>query len=165
LPDKQLHFAQDGCSFTVGDLQLQPYAVPHDAHEPLQLCCSDGRGRLGMLTDAGSITDSMLNRLGGCDVLLLEFNHDLELLQHSSYPVHLKKRIQGPRGHLSNESAAQALAVLAHADLQHVVAAHLSERNNTPSLVRLALQAGPSAASWTTSIADARLGTDWLQLN
>lgn len=165
LPERQLHIAQDGCSFAVGDLQLDPYAVPHDAREPLQLICGDGQSRLGILTDAGSITNSMLHQLGGCDALLLEFNHDLELLAGSSYPAHLKKRIQGPHGHLSNETAMQVLGTLQHAQLQHVVAAHLSERNNTPSLVRLALDASLAASPWSSSIADPRQGTDWLQLS
>lgn len=164
LPASQLRFAQDGDSFSVGDLELSPYAVPHDAREPLQLSCGDGHSRLGVLTDAGSITEPMLQQLGGCDALLLEFNHDLEMLRQSSYPASLKKRIQGTHGHLSNEAAAQALTALRHAGLQHVVAAHLSERNNSPTLVRAMMGRAMDLPAHQMAVADPRLGMDWLQL-
>jgi len=165
LPVGQLHFAQDGTGFSVGDLHVSPYAVPHDAHEPLQLTCSDGQSRLGVLTDAGSITEGMLQQLKDCDALLLEFNHDLELLQHSSYPASLKKRIQGTHGHLSNDAATQVLAAINHAQLRHVVAAHLSERNNNPALVRELMAQTLDRPASEMTVADPRLGIGWLQLN
>ena len=118
----------------IGDLELRPYTVPHDAREPLQLVCSDGAARLGVLTDAGSVTQHMREQLARCDALLLECNHDMALLAASSYPASLKTRIAGPRGHLANEAAAALLAACAHAALRHVVAAHLSEHNNRPEL-------------------------------
>lgn len=162
----QMHFAQTGKRFAVGDLELSPYAVPHDAQEPLQLTCGDGNSRLGVLTDAGSITEHMLQQLSGCDALLLEFNHDLELLKHSSYPASLKKRIQGTHGHLSNDDAAQVLAAIKHAQLQHVVAAHLSERNNSPALVRALMSQTLGLPTQAMAlVADPLLGIDWLQLN
>lgn len=165
LPAGQLHFAQDGNNFAVGDLQLSPYAVPHDAHEPLQLTCSDGHLRLGVLTDAGSITDRMLEQLKGCDALLLEFNHDLELLKQSSYPASLKKRIQGSHGHLSNDTATQILAAINHPQLRHVVAAHLSERNNSPTRVRALMAQALGRPAPEMAVADPLEGIGWLRLN
>ena len=133
-PPPQLHFVRDGDAIAIGDLELRPYTVPHDAREPLQLVCGDGAARLGVLTDAGSVTQHMREQLARCDALLLECNHDMALLAASSYPASLKTRIAGPRGHLANEAAAALLAACAHASLRHVVAAHLSERNNRPEL-------------------------------
>ncbi|MBT9503746.1 MAG: MBL fold metallo-hydrolase [Burkholderiaceae bacterium] len=164
LPKGKLFFAQDGQAIVLGDLELQPYAVPHDAQEPLQLICSDGLSRLGILTDAGSITTQMQGLLQGLDALLLEFNHDLEMLRHSSYPAGLKKRIAGTHGHLSNDSAAELLAACKHADLQHVVAAHLSERNNRPALVRELMGRVLGLPPAGLAVADPKLGLDWLQI-
>ncbi len=86
LDDDLLHFVSDGAPVAVGDLELSPYTVPHDAAEPLQLSCTDGQRRLGVLTDAGSITAHLLGALQGCDALLLECNHDVELLRPEAKP-------------------------------------------------------------------------------
>lgn len=122
----------------IGALQLHPFAVPHDTPEPLQLVCSDGTRKLGILTDLGHFTRAVRDPLEGCHALLLESNHDSQMLAQSAYPASLKRRVAGPQGHLSNDQAAQALAQLQHAQLRHVVAAHLSERNNRPELVQRA---------------------------
>src|SRR6185436_4030251 len=119
LPDRPdaIHFARDGESFAVGGLELAPYTVPHDAQEPLQICFSDGVRKLGVLTDVGSITPYLLERLVGCDALLLECNHDRDLLAASRYPASLKRRIGGAYGHLSNDTAARILQSVRHAGL------------------------------------------------
>lgn len=122
-------------AFAVGDLTIEPVAVPHDAREPAQFVFSHGGARLGLLTDLGSITPHVLNAYAGCDALVLEFNHDAALLEDSVYPPSLKRRIAGAYGHLSN---AQSLALLERLDksrLQRLVAAHLSEKTNRPGLV------------------------------
>jgi len=162
--DGLLHFARDGEAIAVGDLALVPYTVPHDAAEPLQLRCSDGAATLGVLTDAGSSTPHLLAHLRGCDALLLECNHDADLLARSTYPASLKARIGGRLGHLSNESAARILAACAHAGLNHVVAAHLSEQNNRPALARHALGAALGTAGDDVVVADPSTGFDWLSL-
>jgi phosphoribosyl 1,2-cyclic phosphodiesterase len=159
-----LRFAQDGQAIQVGDLELRPYTVPHDAQEPLQLRCSDGASHLGVLTDAGSITEHLLAHLQGCHGLLLECNHELELLAASGYPPALKARIGGRYGHLSNDTSAQILASCMHGGLRHLVAAHLSEQNNRPELVRRALGAVCGAATRDIVVADQRLGFGWLGL-
>jgi len=159
-----LQFARDGQAIALGDLQLMPYTVAHDAQEPLQLCCSDGNHRLGVLTDVGSITPHLLAHLQGCDALLLECNHDSALLAASRYPASLKARIGGRLGHLSNDTAAQILAACLHGGLKHLVAAHLSAQNNTPGLARAALAQVCGGTPDDIVVADPRQGFDWLSL-
>lgn len=165
LPEALLRFARDGESIAVGDLQLQPYTVTHDALEPLQLRLSDGAHHLGVLTDAGSITPYLLARLQRCDALLLECNHDRAMLANSSYPASLKARIGGRLGHLANDISAEILAACLHDGLRHVVAAHLSERNNTPALARAALGAARGDAGDDIVVADPLRGFGWLEIH
>ncbi len=160
----QLQFARDGQPIALGDLQLIPFTVPHDAQEPLQLRCSDGARHLGVLTDVGSITAHLLAHLQGCDALLLECNHDHALLAGSRYPASLKARIGGRLGHLSNETAAQVLAACLHGGLKHLVAAHLSDQNNTPELARAALAPVCGGAAGDIVVADPLRGFGWLNL-
>jgi phosphoribosyl 1,2-cyclic phosphodiesterase len=163
LPGR-IHFARDGEVIAVGDLLLSPYAVPHDAAEPLQVCFSDGASRLGVLTDAGSITPHLLAQLAGCQALLLECNHDTAMLAASRYPHSLKRRIAGRYGHLSNDSAAQILAACLHAGLRHVVAAHLSRENNRPELALAALATACGASTSELRAAGPLWGFDWLDV-
>ena len=155
--------AADGQTVAIGALRIQPFTVPHDSREPLQLRCSDGDRSLGILTDLGHVTPHALAQLAGCHALLLESNHDPALLARSSYPDFLKRRIAGALGHLSNEQAGLALAQLQHAGLGTVVAAHLSERNNRPAQVRdaFARQLGRSAHEVHVASPD---GLDWLPI-
>lgn len=125
--------------FTVGDLEVFPYPVPHDAREPTQFVFGDGAVRLGVLTDAGASTPHIEAMLTGLDALVLECNHDSEMLRNSAYPDRLKDRISGRLGHLDNTQAAQILANIDRSGLQHVVAAHLSQKNNKPELAAAAL--------------------------
>ena len=159
--DGLLRLAHDTEPFTVGDLLLNPFTVPHDAREPLQLSCTDGSTRLGILTDLGHVTPHALACLAGCHALLLESNHDPEMLAQSSYPDFLKRRVGGALGHLSNAQASAALRTLRHAQLSTVVAAHLSERNNRIPLVQdsFAQALGCAAADVRVSTRD---GLDWL---
>jgi phosphoribosyl 1,2-cyclic phosphodiesterase len=159
-----LQFARDGEAIEVGRMQLTPYTVPHDAMEPLQLRCSDGAAHLGVLTDAGSITPHLLAHLQGCQALLLECNHDTQMLAQSRYPASLKARIGGRLGHLSNDTAAQILAQSAHAGLQHLVAAHLSEQNNSPGHARAALASACGAPPDEIVVADPVTGFGWLSI-
>lgn len=159
-----LNFARDGQAIAIGDLQLAPCTVPHDAQEPLQLRIGDGARHLGVLTDIGSITPHVVEHLQRCDALLLECNHDFELLARSRYPASLKARIGGRLGHLSNDTATQILAACMHDGLQHLVAAHLSLENNRPDLARAALGATFGGTGQEIVVADPKLGFDWLTL-
>ena len=152
----------DGQAFTVGGLQVTPFAVPHDAREPLQLHCTDGATRLGVLTDLGHVTDHVLQHLAGCASLLLECNHDEQLLADGPYPWFLKKRVGGDWGHLANGVAAQAARQLQAFGLRQVVAAHLSETNNSPDLARAALAQALEGGAVEIHVADAASGCAWL---
>ena len=165
LPPGLLRFARDAQPIEVGNLQLTPYTVAHDAQEPLQLRLSDGARHLGVLTDVGSITPHLLANLQRCDALLLECNHDRGMLAASSYPASLKSRIGGRLGHLANDTAAQILAACLHDGLRHLVAAHLSDRNNTPALARAALAQACGGTRDDIIVADPLHGFGWLDLN
>jgi len=126
-------------SVAVGDIQVHPFTVPHDSREPVQYVVSDGASRLGVLTDIGTPTAHVAACLARCDALVLECNHDLDMLWSGAYPKWLKQRIAGPFGHLDNGGAEQLLAALDRSRLRHVIAAHLSQQNNRPELARAAL--------------------------
>jgi phosphoribosyl 1,2-cyclic phosphodiesterase len=156
-----VHHCNGHRSFALGDLMIEPFTVPHDAREPCQFCFSDGARRLGVLTDTGRATPHILACLEGCDALLLECNHDAGMLADGPYSPALKQRVGGPLGHLSNGQAGELLARLGHSRLQHLVAAHLSEKNNRPELARSALaQAAGCSDDWI-AIAGQEEGLDW----
>lgn len=135
--------------FAIDDLEIRPYPVPHDAREPTQFVFSDGAERLGVLTDAGSITPHIVAMLKDCAALVLECNHDSGMLAGGRYPLPLKRRIAGAFGHLDNAAAAGLLGRIGGRHLRHVIAAHLSAENNTPELARGALaQALGCSADW-----------------
>lgn len=159
-----LNVARDGDSIDMGNLQIKPFTVPHDAREPLQLRCTDGNRHLGVVTDLGHVSSHVVNALHGCHSLLLEANHDPDLLQASAYPSFLKQRVAGPWGHLANESAADLLARVKHAHLNRVIAAHLSERNNSPELARASLSRALGCTPLDIEVADPETGSDWMQV-
>jgi phosphoribosyl 1,2-cyclic phosphodiesterase len=148
----------------IGDLSVLPYTVPHDAREPLQYVMSDGASRLGVLTDVGTSTPHISAVLSGCDALVLECNHDLQMLAASRYPQSLKARIGGNHGHLNNEAAAEILASLDRSRLRYLVAAHLSQQNNSPELARAAMAGVLGTAATEVAVASQDDGFDWLSL-
>ena len=157
-----LRLAGDGAAFALGGLQVRPFTVPHDAREPLQLSCTDGETRLGLLTDLGHVSTHVVQELTGCATLLLECNHDEALLMAGSYPPFLKRRVGGAYGHLANSAAAAlAQSLLAAGALRQVVAAHLSEQNNRPELARQALTDALGTAV-EVHLADGPSGSGWI---
>ncbi|SMG00910.1 MBL fold metallo-hydrolase [Burkholderia singularis] len=154
----------EGDAVALGDLSVLPYTVPHDAREPLQFVFGDGAKRLGVLTDVGMSTPHIGTVLSGCDALVLEANHDAAMLAASRYPASLKARIGGSHGHLSNDAAAQILAALDCSRLKHLVAAHLSQQNNTPELAQAALAAALGGGAGDVLVASQRDGFGWLGL-
>jgi phosphoribosyl 1,2-cyclic phosphodiesterase len=148
----------------VGDFEVLPYTVPHDAREPLQFVFSDGGDRLGVLTDAGAATPHMRTVLEGCAALILECNHDKAMLSGGRYPHSLKARIGGALGHLSNDTAASILGSLDSSRLAHIIAAHLSQENNTAALARAALAAALNTGHTEVIVATQADGFDWLQV-
>ena len=158
-----LRIAKDSEVINVGDLQVMPFTVPHDAREPLQLTCQQGSDKLGVLTDLGHATAHVLRHLQNCQALVLECNHDTELLDNSSYPVFLKQRVSGPYGHLSNTAAAEIAALSKHPALRLVVAAHLSQQNNRPELALHCLGQVLESSTELT-VATAETGAAWMSV-
>ncbi len=150
--------------FALGELEITPIPVPHDAREPTQFVLGDGATRLGVLTDIGVSTPHVEAVLSGCEALVLEANHCLELLAQSDYPYPLKQRIAGRLGHLDNESAAGLLRRIDRTRLRHVVAAHLSQQNNTPAKARGALAAALDCSEDWIGVATQAEGFGWRDL-
>jgi len=135
-----------GRKLSFGSITVTPVATSHDAREPVALLIDDGRHRLGLCTDTGTFTSLLEHRLAGCDLLLLEANHDADLLRAGPYPWELKQRILSRLGHLGNHQSAEAVDRLRSPALQAVVGLHLSAENNQPEMVLEALHEGVGGA-------------------
>ncbi len=147
--------------FTIGELEVTPYHVPHDAKEPLQFTFSNGEKRIGLLTDVGEVTPHIERQLDGCHALLLECNHDRDLLAQGSYPPSLKQRVSGRLGHLNNHQAGQLLEQIDTSNLQHLVVMHLSQQNNCRDrAVAVVCDALQCEADWVV-VADQQQGFEW----
>ena len=121
-------------SFTIKDMTVNPMRISHDAAEPVAYRFSYGKQKIGVITDLGTYNDYTIESLRGMDALLLEANHDVNMLQVGPYPYPLKQRILGDRGHLSNENSGRLLSRLLHDKLQYIVLGHLSKENNYEAL-------------------------------
>jgi phosphoribosyl 1,2-cyclic phosphodiesterase len=119
-----------GQAFQVGALKIEPFSVPHDAYDPVGFCISDGAARIGLATDMGMATGLIRERLRGCDVIVVESNHDTEMLNASDRPWSLKQRIGGRHGHMSNSQACELLGEVAGPALKAVYLAHISSDCN-----------------------------------
>lgn len=150
--------------FSVGSFEVTPVAVPHDAKEPCQYVLSSGDLNIGVLTDLGHITPHVQRSYRDCDALLLECNHDPEMLAQGPYPYPLKRRVGGDYGHLNNAQAAELLGSVDLARLQHLVISHISEQNNQHDLAQNAVK--PLLTDWQGSliIASQKEGFDWISL-
>lgn len=150
-------------AFDCAGLHVEPVAVPHDACEPVQYVLDDGRRRLGVLTDLGQGTPHVVQAFSRLDALVLECNHDAQMLAaNPRYPALLKRRIAGPWGHLDNLEAARILGALDGSRLRAVVAAHLSRHNNRPELARQALAADGRIDPALIRVADQDRGIGWI---
>ena len=152
-------------TFMLGSLSIEPVTVPHDAKEPCQYLVTTESVTIGVLTDLGHITTHVIERYRECDALLLECNHDTEMLADGPYPYPLKQRVGGDYGHLNNQQAAQLLESVNLNRLRHLVISHISEQNNLPRLARDAVE--PALSSWSGSLVTANQaeGFDWSLLN
>lgn len=159
-----VHEIDSHTPFAIGDVEIFPFPVPHDAREPAQFLFGDGAVRLGVLTDVGTTTPHIESMLSGLEGLVLETNHDLEQLRRGRYPPSLKERISGPFGHLDNATSAGILGRLDRSRLQHLVAAHLSAQNNSPSQARAALASVMGCDPDWVQCADQEKGVGWLSL-
>jgi phosphoribosyl 1,2-cyclic phosphodiesterase len=161
-PERLRLFSGHARGFRVGDIRVEPFPVPHDAREPCQFVLeSDGR-RLGLLTDAGSVTRHIRDRLRECDALMLECNHDTAMLHAGPYPPSLRARVGGGFGHLSNDQAADLLDMLPRRSLTSLLVAHISEKNNRPELARRALLQVDADLDRRIHLARQDRPSDWL---
>jgi phosphoribosyl 1,2-cyclic phosphodiesterase len=152
-------------SFLIGGIEIIPYPVPHDAAEPVQFVFSDGARRLGVLTDTGCSTAHIEQMLSGCHALVLECNHDIGMLMNGDYPPSLKQRVGGRFGHLNNQESAGILAKLDVSKLQHLIAAHLSRKNNTPELAVRALCGAIGCEESWVGVATQEQGFPWREID
>ncbi|MDE5990702.1 MAG: MBL fold metallo-hydrolase [Clostridia bacterium] len=120
--------------FEIGDIQITPFRLPHDSNYNLGYKLSDGKRSVAIATDLGYMNESIMRSLAESDLIMLESNHDIDMLRQGSYPFLLKQRILGKNGHLSNDECAQTISALAKYGTRHFVLAHLSQDNNTPEL-------------------------------
>ncbi|HEY4697824.1 MAG TPA: MBL fold metallo-hydrolase [Gallionella sp.] len=160
----QLNEVDPHQAFAIGDIEVTPYPVPHDAAEPVQFVFSDGARRLAVLTDTGCSTAHIEQTLSGCDALVLECNHDSDMLMKGDYPLSLKQRVGGRLGHLNNQEAAGILAKLDASNLQHLIAAHLSRKNNTPELAVRALSVAAACEESWVGVATQEDGFAWREI-
>lgn len=121
-------------TFTIGDLEGEIFSTYHDARDPIGINFFEGDRKVSFATDTGCLPSSVSQRIANANMLILEANHDVNMLQKGSYPWTLKKRILGDQGHLSNECAGHSLAKAITGKTEHVLLAHLSQENNLPSI-------------------------------
>ena len=159
----EVHLIEGHQPFAVADIQVTPVAVPHDAREAAQFVFRRRGTSLGLLTDLGTITPHVEEHFAGCDALVLEANHDPQMLAQGPYPPSLKRRVGGAYGHLSNQQAAGFLQRIGSDQLQHLVVAHISEKNNTVELARTALADAAERAA-NCIFACQQQGFDWLDI-
>jgi len=151
--------------FDLAGLRVRAVTVPHDAAEPVQFVFEDRAdgSRLGVLTDTGHVTDHMVEVYAELDALLLEFNYDGQMLENGPYPYHLKQRIAGRHGHLSNRQSLDLLQRIDRERLRRLIAAHLSEKNNAPAIVAGLLDDDAlEAEGCRTHIACQQQGFGWI---
>ena len=143
---------QAGSTFAIGDIEVSSFTIPHDAADPVGFRLRASGVTLGIVTDLGYIPDSIKFHLNACDLLLLESNHDLEMLKVGPYPWAVKQRVMGRKGHLSNDSAADFIRADLSPATSTLILGHLSESNNYPDLVRLVASQALAARSLATRL-------------
>ncbi len=150
--------------FHIDSLGIVPVPVPHDAKEPCQYIISSDGIRIGVLTDLGHVTPFIEEQYAKCNALLLECNHDTQMLADGPYPYPLKQRVGGNHGHLNNDQAAELLGKIQLSTLQHLVISHVSEKNNAPDLAYETVTSALGDWEGSLKVADQESGFDWIDL-
>ncbi len=140
MADRNVRFINPEEDFFLGSIDVMPFPTPHDAEGSVGYAFNAGGARLAIATDLGSIRDSWLKYVRGCDAVLLESNYDPDMLQAGPYPYDLKKRIMSRRGHLSNDDAGHVAVELIHSGTRQIILGHLSKENNFPELAMRSLE-------------------------
>ena len=134
IPEELFQTIGEGRDFCLGDLEIHPFAVPHDAAEPVAYRVTCGDRRTAVVTDLGEFDERIIGELQNLDTVLVEANHDIRMLQAGPYPYSLKRRILGERGHICNEAAGQLITRILHDNMREILLGHLSKENNYPEL-------------------------------
>jgi len=134
IPARCVRTFYTGEDFYIGGVDVRPFPIPHDANEPVGFTLAHQGLRCGVATDIGHIDETWMNAVAGCQALVLEANHDVEMVERGPYPQRLRRRILGKKGHLCNADCAKALTQLAKTGTRAVSLAHLSADNNLPEL-------------------------------
>ena len=161
FPAVLVRYIDSHSPFAIEAMLVEPFPVPHDAREPVQYRFSDGDARLGVVTDLGCITQHVVDCLSGCEALVIECNHDLDMLMGGAYPFSLKQRVSGRFGHLSNADAGHLVSCLDRSRLRHLIAAHLSQQNNRAELARAALAKAAGCEEEWIGVATQSEGFGW----
>jgi phosphoribosyl 1,2-cyclic phosphodiesterase len=158
-------FDPDQARFSIGSFQIQPFSVSHDSRQPCQYRLSSNGLNLVVLTDLGTVSPQVLYQLRDLDGLILETNHDEQMLSDGPYPWPLKQRVRSDQGHLSNRQAAEILSQINNQRLQHLLAAHISEKNNSPEKARQALQQQAPELAQRTQLLQQHSVSPWFDLH
>ncbi len=161
---KNLNLFNNHQPFKLGEINILPVTVPHDSREASQFTFEANQQKVGILTDIGHVTPYVVEQYRDCDILLLEFNHDFELLMNGVYPDKLKARVGGRFGHLSNQQACEFLREDIKQRLKYLVAMHVSEENNRPEIVLQSIESTKLGEQVEVSIAHQKKGFDWINL-
>jgi phosphoribosyl 1,2-cyclic phosphodiesterase len=154
-----------GIAFHIGRLSIHPFAVCHDAADPVGFTIEDGGAKIGIATDLGVATRLVSHHLKGCCLMVLEANHDPKMLEQGPYPWELKQRIRGRLGHLSNEASRDLLSGVFSPQLEHVVVAHMSETNNRPDRALACLQEAVDCDAIRFTLAEQHAAGDMITLD
>jgi len=152
-------------AFSINDIHLQAFPVPHDAREPCQFVFSDGSLRLAVLSDLGRETPHVMENLVSLDGLMLECNYDHDMLMTGEYPYSLKQRVSGGLGHLDNRQSEAILKKLDLSKMQHLIGGHVSEKNNLKEYAQSALYRGADCESEWVSMACQEHGFSWREIS
>jgi phosphoribosyl 1,2-cyclic phosphodiesterase len=134
---ERMETLKSGCALTIGDIQVSPFSIPHDAADPVGFCFLVEGIRVAYATDLGYLPELVIQRLKDSTILVMESNHDLEMLKVGSYPWHVKQRIMGRLGHLSNDLTGKFLSEEYDGKAEYIILAHLSRHNNHPDIARM----------------------------
>lgn len=132
-----IHTVSPDITYDINGIGVTPFSIPHDAQDPCGYIFSDGKRRVATATDIGIMTEQIISRLSGCEDILLESNHDIDMLRFGEYPYALKQRILSDVGHLSNKAAAKAAYELIKRGTKHIMLGHLSDKNNMPDIAQM----------------------------
>ncbi len=137
ISEENIHIISEDMPFEIGGICVTPFQIPHDARQPVGYTLEKDGTKYALATDIGNMNDNILSRISGSKKVILESNHDVEMLKCGSYPFPLKQRILGDTGHLSNETAAKTALHLVQSGTEHIMLGHLSKENNRPEIAML----------------------------